>query len=196
VTRIYGAEPCVPLHNDLLASARKHGLGDIYEIIPCSGDKDSLIPGLAKAGLLDSREEGEDGAFDTIVCVRVLCSVTNLKDTCEALYRLLKKGGRLLVTEHEVNPIFSPSTYPSAKCGKGSGTKGSLVARIVQVLYTMMGWSFFVGNCHLQRDIEGAILEAGRRADEQGKGWAEVHVKKDFGWAVLPYVSGVFTKSR
>jgi hypothetical protein len=126
----------------------------------------------------------------------VLCSVTHLNETCEALYRLLKKGGRLLVTEHEVNPIFTSSTYPSAQKGGGSGGKGSLLARTVQVLYTMMGWSFFVGNCHLQRDIEGAILEAGRRADEKGEGWAEVDVRKDFGWAVLPYVSGVFAKRR
>ena len=176
-TKIYGAEPCVPLHPQLLANARKHRLGRKYEIIPAGAEKETLIPALGKAGLLKAGA-AEGGIFDTIVCVRVLCSVADLHETCSTMYKLLKPGGKMLVCEHVVNPWRS--------------AKGSYVARLVQTMYSWLGWTFFVGNCHLRRDIGGELVEAGR---EWG-GWEEVDLAYDFGWSVLPYVSGRLVKRR
>ncbi len=175
--KIYGAEPCVPLHPQLLANARQQGLSDRYEIVTAGAEKETLIPGLAKAGLL-AQGAAEGGVFDTIVCVRVLCSVTSVTETGGTLFNLLKPGGKLLVCEHEVN------RWPSSR--------GSVLARALQILYSLMGWTFFVGNCHLQRDIGKALVDA---ADPFG-GWEEVDLKHSFGWSVLPYVSGTLVKRR
>lgn len=60
-----------------------------------------------------------------------------------------------------------------------------------------------MGNCHLQRDIEGALIAAGGGIGGMGSGtggkesgWEKIELKKSFGWAVLPYVSGVLVKRR
>jgi SAM-dependent methyltransferase len=66
---------------------------------------------LRKQGL----DQSTGGVFDTIICVRVLCSVLDLEQTAEELYSFLKPGGKLLVTEHVVNPWRT--------------AKGSVVAR-------------------------------------------------------------------
>lgn len=173
--RIYGAEPCVPLHNDLQANAVRHGLGDKYRIITAGAEKTTLIPGLAKAGLLD-KQSPENGVFDTIVCVRVLCSVNDLQETAALVYQLLKPGGRLLICEHTLNPWWT--------------SRGSTIARAFQLIYTSLGWSFFVGNCHLQRDARSALMEA---AAPYG-GWAKVDLTDNFGWSVLPYCAGSLVK--
>lgn len=132
--RIYGAEPCLPLHDDLRANATRYGLGDKYHIVTAGAEKETLVPGLAKAGLLTNRS-ADDGVFDTIVCVRVLCSVKDLHETTEAMFTLLKPGGRLIICEHMVNPGF-----------RGDG-RGSYLARLLQSVYQLLGWTFFVGNC-------------------------------------------------
>lgn len=174
--RIYGAEPCLPLHKALLSSAREAGLAEKYSIVTAGAEKETLIPGLANAGLLAKHQDG--GVFDTIVCVRVLCSVQGLDETCETLYKLLKPGGKILVVEHCVNPWQDP--------------KGSYVARLLQTFYSLLGWSFFVGNCHLTRDIKRALIEA---AAMHG-GWERDDLENYFGWAALPYVSGTLVKRR
>ncbi len=175
--KIYGAEPCLPLHPRLIASARDAGLEGKYEVINAGAEKETLIPGLAKAGLLQPGA-ADAGVFDTIVCVRVLCSVTDLVETGETLYKLLKPGGRLLICEHEVNQWQTP--------------QGSYVARLGQTFYSLLGWSFFVGNCHLARDIEGAMI----RAAEPFGGWEDMQLTHSFNHAVLPYVSGALVKRR
>ena len=176
-TKIYGAEPCIPLHPQLLANARQQGLGEKYEVVTAGAEKETLIPGLGKAGLL-AHGAAEGGVFDTIVCVRVLCSVTNVAETTETLYKLLKPGGKLLVCEHEVNPWQSHN--------------GSLLARVVQISYSLMGWTFFVGNCHLSRDVGKTLVDAVKPLG----GWDEIDLKHYFGWSVLPYVTGTLVKRR
>ena len=175
--KIYGAEPCLPLHKALLANAHESGLGDKYAIVTAGAEKETLLPGLAKAGLL--AKTGDDGGvFDTIVCVRVLCSVVNLKETGETLYELLKPGGKLLVCEHVENPWWTP--------------KGSYLARGMQTVYSLLGWTFFVGNCHLTRNTGQALVDA---AKAHG-GWEEVDLTTSFTWTCLPYASGTLIKRR
>lgn len=117
-----------------------------------------------------------DGVFDTIISLRVLCSISTQRETIGMLYRLLKPGGRILVYEHVKNQWRSPG--------------GSLLARCLQAVYMSLGWSFFWGNCSLQRDTDGVLEEA---ASKDG-GWANVDTKRLVQATVIPYVIGVYEK--
>lgn len=168
IKAIYGAEPCHGLHEELRARADANGLGEKYHILPCSVVGSELNPVLQKHGL----DRTDRGIFDTIVCVRVLCSVPNMQQTVNELYALLRPGGKLLITEHVVNPWRT--------------AKGSVVARAMQTLYGALGWSFFLGDCCLNRDTERALRSAGE--------WESVDLDRWFGRTVMPYISGVLVK--
>ncbi|PLB33201.1 class I SAM-dependent methyltransferase [Aspergillus candidus] len=177
IKTIYGAEPCLGLHDELRQRARTEGLAEKYRVLGCSVAAEELVPALAKEGLPVEGGEGKDrGVFDSIICVRVLCSVPNLNRTAKDLYSLLKPGGKLLVVEHVVNLWRS--------------SKGSLVARIAQAVYGLLGWSWFIGSCCLDRDTEAALREA---AAADG-GWEVGDLDRHFGSGPLPYVSGVLVK--
>ncbi|PKY06192.1 S-adenosyl-L-methionine-dependent methyltransferase [Aspergillus campestris IBT 28561] len=179
IETIYGAEPCQGLHDELRERARAEGLAEKYRVLGCSVAAKELVPALAKEGLPAKDGEGngkERGVFDSIICVRVLCSVPDLNRTVKDLYSLLKPGGKLLVVEHVVNPWRS--------------SKGSLVARIAQAVYGLLGWSWFIGSCCLDRDTETALREA---AEVDG-GWEVGDLDRHFGSGPLPYVSGVLVK--
>ncbi|PLN79806.1 S-adenosyl-L-methionine-dependent methyltransferase [Aspergillus taichungensis] len=174
IKTIYGAEPCLGLHDELRRKAGLEGLADRYRVLGCSVAADELVPALAKEGLPVG---GQGGAvFDSIICVRVLCSVPDVNRTAKDLYSLLKPGGKLLVVEHVVNPWRS--------------SKGSLVARLFQAVYGLLGWSWFIGSCCLDRDTETALREA---AAADG-GWAVGDLDRYFGSGPLPYISGVLVK--
>ncbi|KAI2793748.1 hypothetical protein POX_a00332 [Penicillium oxalicum] len=178
ITAIYGAEPCVGLHAELRAKAQAEGLGDKYHILSCGAASSELIPALegTGSGVVDAHRTNGSGIFDTILCVRVLCSVPQMEQTTRELYALLKPGGRLLVTEHVVNPWRT--------------AKGSLLARMAQAIYMMLGWRYFIGDCCMNRDTERALRQA---ADEDG-GWESVQLERSFGWSALPYISGELIK--
>lgn len=181
IQAIYGAEPCVGLHSELRSRAVGEGLGAKYYILPCSVVAEELLPELRKEGVVGPETTSVDqlggkGVFDTIICVRVLCSVPDLEKTVSALYSLLKPGGKVLVTEHVVNPWQT--------------AKGSVVARFMQALYSMLGWSWFVGDCSLTRDT-GEVLR--RVADVDG-GWESFELERSFGGSPIPYISGALVK--
>ncbi|KAL8922218.1 MAG: hypothetical protein Q9208_005297 [Pyrenodesmia sp. 3 TL-2023] len=90
ITRIYGIEPNVGLHDKLRETIKNAGLSDVYTIVPC-GVED--VEGLRKYGV-------DQEVFDTVLSVQVLCCVPNPKETAAALYRLLKPGGTMIVYEH------------------------------------------------------------------------------------------------
>ncbi|PYI29952.1 S-adenosyl-L-methionine-dependent methyltransferase [Aspergillus indologenus CBS 114.80] len=168
ITALYGVEPCHHLHATLRARAEAEGVSERYTILGCSAAPDQLVPVLQQRGLV--------AAVDTILCVRVLCSVPDLAGTVRGLYSLLKPGGRVIVVEHVVN--------------SGLHGTGSVVARVVQGLYELLGWRWFVGDCCLTRDTEGALRGA---AAEDG-GWERVELRRYFGEGVMPYVAGVLVK--
>jgi SAM-dependent methyltransferase len=170
VQMMFGAEPCVGLHEDLRAKIVACGFSSTYQILPCGAEPQSLIPALHKAGF--SSTDIQSGIFDTIVCVRVLCSVPNPRETVRGLYDLLKPGGKLIFCEHVVNPWTS--------------SRGSVVARLFQSLYGVLGWSFFLGDCHLNRDTERTLKEVGD--------WERVELERSFCWAPLTYISGTLVK--
>jgi SAM-dependent methyltransferase len=160
------------LHATLRANADTAGLGGKYQILSCGAEPESLVPALAKEGLL-----GKDGAgvFDEVVCVRVLCGVPKLSDTVENLYRCLKPGGRFVVCEHVVNDDDTP---------------GGWVGRFFQAFYMALGWPFFGGGCELTRDTQAVLMKA---AEADG-GWAQVTMEKVDEWSVVPNIVGCCVK--
>ncbi|CAG8899644.1 unnamed protein product [Penicillium egyptiacum] len=179
ITALYGAEPCKSLHCSLSTKAQAEKISSKYHIVPTGVAADELIPALRATGtgVVDAYDlDPCVGIFDTILCVRVLCSVPEMERTVEELYRMLRPGGRLLVTEHVVNPWRR--------------AKGSLFARVVQGLYQVLGWSWFIGDCCLNRDTEAALRAA---ADVDG-GWERVDLERNFEWSVMPYISGTLVK--
>lgn len=177
ITVMYGVEPAVDMHAELHRNAEKAGFGGKYEVVDAGAEVSSLIPALAKRGLLqksDSTSEGT-GVFDTVVCCRVLCGVPHPAQTIEGLYRVLKPGGRMLICEHVVNP------WPNS---------GSLIAAILQRVYMIVGWSFFLGGCCLDRDTEKALKDV---AKEDG-GWAKFELKLLDGWTCIPFIVGELVK--
>ncbi|CAI6257731.1 unnamed protein product [Periconia digitata] len=149
ISAMYGAEPAESLHPGLARRAQEAGFGDKYHALVCGGEPESLIPALHRSGILEEagKKTGDgDGVFDEIVCARVLCGVPHPKETIRGLYALLKPGGRMVICEHVVNPWR---------------TEGRLAARLMQVVYTIAGWPFFMGGCELQRHTPECLREAG-----------------------------------
>lgn len=174
IDKLYAAEPAKELHRVLRKNADATTLGPKYMILDSHATKASIGKGLVKHDAVPDARKA-DGMFDTIICVRVLCSVPDLSGTVSDLHDLLRPGGRLIIVEHTINPWRTP--------------KGSLIARIVQSLYMLIGWSYFVGDCSLVRDIETML-----RADSSRR-WKSVDIDRHFGHAVLCYISGILTKS-
>ena len=82
-----------------------------------------------------------DESFDTIVSTLVLCSVDSQLATLAEIRRLLRPGGAFLFIEHVL------------------ATGDSKLMRWQRFWNRL--WVLMCGNCHLTRDTEQAILEAG-----------------------------------
>ncbi|WP_052761735.1 class I SAM-dependent methyltransferase [Aurantiacibacter luteus] len=101
-----------------------------------------------------------DGAFDTVVCTYTLCSVDDAPRVLSEVRRVLKPGGRLLFLEHGRAPDPVPAKWQR---------------RIEPV------WKRLAGNCHLTREIGGAIRAAGFEVEPIGRGYFE-QAPKWAGW--------------
>lgn len=81
------------------------------------------------------------GSFDVVVSTLVLCSVRSQAETLSEVRRLLKPGGRLVFLEH---------------------VRASGPPRLVRwQRWLQPFWVRVSGNCHLTRNTEQAILDAG-----------------------------------
>lgn len=179
IKSIYGAEPCVGLHHALCTRAIANGLSEKYHALPCGVASSVLLPALRGTGTGATDAYDSDpgnGVFDTILCIRVLCSVPEMEKTVRELYGLLKPGGRMLVLEHVVNDWRA--------------AKGSILARVLQSLYQLLGWSYFIGDCALDRDTERVL----KGVAEGDGGWDVVELEKAAEWSTLPYLSGFLVK--
>jgi SAM-dependent methyltransferase len=93
-SRIYGIEPNEYLFNQLRnETIDKHKLSKIY--IPIHGSlEDKQL--LESFGIVPE-------SIDTIVCMQVLCSVSDPSQAAKQIYSLLKPGGQFLFWEHTVS---------------------------------------------------------------------------------------------
>lgn len=174
VEQIYGIEPCVPLHDQLRKQAAASPVADKYHIVEASAEPRSLYKQLRKHGLLP--KGSTTAVFDTICTVRCLCSVPDPDKVIAGLYPLLKPGGKFLVVEHVINPWTAPT--------------GSILARLVQIICQNLGFPFFVGNCHLNRDTS-RIIDMAAIGDG---GWESVELETLFGYSPFAHISASFTK--
>jgi len=171
VQRVVGAEPNAALHARLRRNAQAVGLEDgaSYVVLEAGAEPASLIPALHGAGLL--ADEGGGGVFDTIICVKAMCSAPQdqLPQICATLQTLLKPGGEFLFFEHVAND-----------------TDWFTMAYV-----WVLGWIWPVtmGNCHLDGTVDAVV--------ERIAGWESVDVRntREFeGWNVMRYVVGVCRK--
>lgn len=175
VKELWAVEPAVDLHPKLKANAEKLGFGNRFHPLACGAEPQSLVPTLAKAGLLSA---GSEGIFDDICLVRVLCGVPEPQETIQGLYRLLKPGGKFIVSEHIRNP------WPGQKVG-------SPVGRALQFFWNnVAGWRYLMGGCEMERQTKEWLLDA---AAEDG-GWSSVDLEYINPWACVPFVVGTLTK--
>lgn len=87
------------------------------------------------------RISAADESFDCVVASLVCCSVNDLEATLQEVRRVLKKGGRFVFLEH---------------VAAADGTsRRRWQYRINPV------WRLLMGNCHLIRETEAAIVGAG-----------------------------------
>jgi SAM-dependent methyltransferase len=171
-TKLYGVEPAVDMHPELGARAKEAGFGDKYEIIAAGAEPMSLVPALAKMNLIKTGD-GMEGLFDTIVCVRSLCGVPDQVLTIELLYRCLKPGGRMIISEHVVNP------WPNS---------GSIWGKFFQRFYTLIGWQLWMG-CYLERDTREVLRKVAGK-----DGWRKFDLTEYGSWAPVPFIVGEVIK--
>jgi hypothetical protein len=104
ISAIYDAEPATALHPELKKSAKDAGLTRKYHTLSCGAEMSSLLPALEKEGRLVIKGVGNTAILDSIVFLRVLCGVSDQRETIKGLYKLLKPGGNFVVYEHVANP--------------------------------------------------------------------------------------------
>ncbi len=180
IKAIYGAEPGESMHAALRKRAIQAGLGDKYHVLSCGAELESLVPALAKAGVLKpNHAKGGTAPFDEIVCLRVLCGVPDPDTVIAGLYSLLKPGGRMVVCEHVIN---------SGDSAKG----GTSVGRFIQRFHMWMAWGALFGGCDLTRDT----LTSLQKAAEKDGGWARVDVELCDPHSTIPHIVGTLVKRR
>lgn len=91
-----------------------------------------------------------DAVFDTVVTTWTLCSVADPLAALREARRVLKPGGRLLFVEHGLAPT-------------------PLVAAWQRRLTPC--WKVIAGGCHIDREIDALIREAGFRIDRLDTGY-------------------------
>jgi ubiquinone/menaquinone biosynthesis C-methylase UbiE len=83
----------------------------------------------------------EDGSFDAVACMLVLCTVVDPARALAEIRRVLKPGGKLVFIEHVAAPEKRGRFFAQRCC---------------EPL-----WKHLAGNCHLTRNTEAAIAAAG-----------------------------------
>lgn len=175
IVKAYGPEPAIDMHPALQKNIDKAGLTGKYEILTSGAEPDSLIPALAKKGVIKAEGLSTDGIFDTICCIRVLCGIPHTEETIKELYRLLKPGGKMIVAEHVVSP------WPR---------KGSVLGFIMQKVLLLFGWNLWMGGCNVNKDTLSMLEKAGGK-----NGWKEFNLRYVASWSAIPFIVGKLIKA-
>ena len=94
----------------------------------------------------------EDESFDSVVSTYTLCSVSDQAQVLKELRRILKPGGKLLFLEHGKSPDPGPAKWQR---------------RIEPV------WKRMMGNCHLTREVAGAVGASGFSVEASDRKYME-----------------------
>ncbi len=94
----------------------------------------------------------ESDSFDTVVCTFTMCSVTDQDQVLTEMRRILKPGGKLLFLEHGRAPDPGPAKWQR---------------RLEPV------WKRLMGNCHLSREVTGAVARHGFTLDSTANRYME-----------------------
>jgi SAM-dependent methyltransferase len=125
--------------------------------------------GIARVDVVDGVAEAlpfEDASFDAVVVCLVLCSVGSQRTALAEIGRVLKPGGELRFYEHVV-----------ARGGAGRAVQQGLDRSGI--------WPRVAAGCHLTRDTEQAIRDAGLSVD----------AVRRFRVGLLPHVAGRAVKA-
>ena len=123
------------------------GIGRLVLLEPDPGMRRQLASkaeSISTSELCESPSEAlpfEDGSFDTVVSTLVLCTTPHPEQSLSEIRRVLRPGGQLIFLEH----VLDRDSDGYAKW-----------QRFVEPL-----WKRCAGGCHLTRDTEQALVEAG-----------------------------------
>jgi SAM-dependent methyltransferase len=121
-----------------------------------------IVDGLAE------RLPAEDGSFDVVVVMGVLCSVADPRVVLQELRRVLREGGELRFWEH----VRSRHVW----------------FRAFQRVLDRLFWTKALGGCETTRDTESAIQPAGFNFERLERGF---HSSSPFAITTAPYIHGV-----
>ena len=108
-----------------------------------------------------------DQRFDVVVCVLVLCTVSDLATALAELYRVLRPGGRLVFLEHV----------------RAQGRLARWQDRLTPL------WVWFLAGCHPNRGTQAAIAAAGFAV-----GPVEVFEPRPNSPITRPFIQGAATR--
>jgi len=154
-------EPNLLLLPALQENIKKAGLEDKYTIIPCGADATAL---------LQDQYNIQQNSVDTIVCIRVLCTVPRPEETIRGLYSLLKPRGQFLLFEH-------------------ISARKSVVSMYMQAIYNLPWPTLFAG-CYLNRPTDEILKNIGT--------WESIEMEKakdSTPFDVIPHFTGKFVKA-
>ena len=90
ISHIYGIEKNPFFLEGLQKRVQESEIQNKYSVISCGIEDTDVLEG---HGI-------RDGNVDTILCIQVLCSVSDPEAVARGLYKLLKPGGKLIFWEH------------------------------------------------------------------------------------------------
>lgn len=174
ISKIYAVEPNAQFIPILVQKARDHGLDEKYIVINATLEDEEIL----------ATHRIVDGSIDTVVCMQVLCSVPDARTTAKRIWKVLKPGGQLVYWEHR---------------GSSDGVTRFVQRKCFCLLFLIRADGFgigmwnlirkpLMGGCHLDRDIEDAIMSAGA--------WEIVEMGRDGddGYVLMPRCWGRLRK--
>ncbi len=129
--------------------------------------RDTAVPIEIAEGVAE-RVPAEDGSFDAVVVMGVLCSVSEPADVLREIKRVLRPDGELRFWEHV--------------------RSRHVLFRAAQRLLDRLFWTRALGGCETTRDTEAAIRAAGFRIERLERGF---HSSSLLTITSAPYILGI-----
>jgi SAM-dependent methyltransferase len=93
----------------------------------------------------------DEGSFDCVVSTFTLCSITDVNRALDEVYRVLKRGGRLLFLEHGLSPEPRVQKWQRRlNWLEAHLADGCQLDRDMHALLARQPWSVEIANCYLE----------------------------------------------